>query len=137
VCQYSPIYAPEYSLDDPYLHGSIHPLAELLDLPETGRQDERAVAGRNCPEKSGAAFGERAGARDAVGRPKGAAEVKLFEHPDFGQAILQAAEHFHGEGWRPAIVEKDYFVTETLPSSRTTTESAEPTFQGAIPILTG
>jgi hypothetical protein len=56
--------------------------------------------------------------------------VKLFEHPDFGQAILQAAEHFHAEGWRPAIVEKDYFVTETLPSNRTTTESAGPTFQG-------
>ena len=40
--------------------------------------------------------------------------MKLFEHSDFGQAILQAAEHFHGEGWRPAIVEKDYFVTEVL-----------------------
>ena len=61
--------------------------------------------------------------------------MKLFEHPDFGQAILQAAEHFHGEGWRPAIVEKDYFVTETLPSSPTTTESTEPTFQGVPTVL--
>ena len=40
--------------------------------------------------------------------------MKLFEHPDFGQAILQAAEHFRGEGRRPAIIEKDYFVTEAL-----------------------
>jgi hypothetical protein len=40
--------------------------------------------------------------------------MKLFEYPDFGQAILQAAEYFRGEGWRPAIIEKDYFVTEAL-----------------------
>jgi hypothetical protein len=40
--------------------------------------------------------------------------MKLFEHPDFGQAILQAAEHFRGQGWRPAIIEKDYYVTEAL-----------------------
>ena len=40
--------------------------------------------------------------------------MKLFEHPDFDQAILQAAEHFRGQGWRPAIIEKDYYVTEAL-----------------------
>jgi len=40
--------------------------------------------------------------------------VRLFEHPDFEQAILQAAEHFHERGLRPAIVEKDYYVTEVL-----------------------
>jgi hypothetical protein len=40
--------------------------------------------------------------------------MKLHEHPDFEQAILQAAEHFRGRGLRPAIIEKDYFVTETL-----------------------
>jgi hypothetical protein len=40
--------------------------------------------------------------------------VRLFEHPDFEQAILQAAEHFREQGLRPAIVEKDYYVTETL-----------------------
>jgi predicted nucleotidyltransferase component of viral defense system len=40
--------------------------------------------------------------------------VKLFEHPDFGQAILQAAEHFRQQGLRPAIIEKDYYVTEVL-----------------------
>jgi hypothetical protein len=40
--------------------------------------------------------------------------VKLFEHPEFDQAILQAAEHFRGQSWRPAIIEKDYYVTEAL-----------------------
>src|ERR1035437_7026577 len=40
--------------------------------------------------------------------------MKLFEHPEFEQAILQAAEHFRGQGLRPAIVEKDYYVTEAL-----------------------
>lgn len=40
--------------------------------------------------------------------------MKLFEHPDFGQAILQAAEHFRDRGWRPALIEKDYYVTEAL-----------------------
>jgi hypothetical protein len=40
--------------------------------------------------------------------------MKLFEHPDFEQAILRAAEHFSRQGLRPAIIEKDYFVTESL-----------------------
>jgi hypothetical protein len=40
--------------------------------------------------------------------------MKLFEHPEFEQAILQAAEHFRGQGLRPVIVEKDYYVTEAL-----------------------
>jgi hypothetical protein len=37
--------------------------------------------------------------------------VRLFEHPDFDQVILQAAKHFQ---LRPAIIEKDYYVTEVL-----------------------
>lgn len=40
--------------------------------------------------------------------------MKLFEHAEFEQAILQAAEHFRARGLRPAIIEKDYYVTETL-----------------------
>jgi hypothetical protein len=40
--------------------------------------------------------------------------MKLFEHPDFEQAILQAVEHFRERGLRPAIIEKDYYVTEAL-----------------------
>jgi hypothetical protein len=40
--------------------------------------------------------------------------MKLFEHPDFEQAILRAAEHFRDKGLREAIIEKDYYVTEAL-----------------------
>ena len=40
--------------------------------------------------------------------------MKLFEHPDFEQAVLRAAEHFRSRGLRPAIIEKDYYVTEAL-----------------------
>ncbi len=40
--------------------------------------------------------------------------MKLFEHRDFEQAILQAAEHFQSRRLRPAIIEKDYYVTEAL-----------------------
>lgn len=40
--------------------------------------------------------------------------MRLFEHPDFEQAILETAEHFRAQGLRPAIIEKDYYVTEAL-----------------------
>lgn len=40
--------------------------------------------------------------------------MKLFEHPDFEQAILGAVRHFAAEGLRAGIIEKDYFVTEAL-----------------------
>ena len=40
--------------------------------------------------------------------------MKLYEHKDFEQAVLQAAEHFRAQGIRPALIEKDYYVTEAL-----------------------
>jgi len=40
--------------------------------------------------------------------------IKLFEHADFEQAIIQGAEHFREQGLRPALIEKDYYVTEAL-----------------------
>jgi hypothetical protein len=46
--------------------------------------------------------------------------VRLFEHPDFAQAILRAAEHYADQGFRPAIIEKDYYVTEVLRIIATT-----------------
>jgi hypothetical protein len=49
-----------------------------------------------------------------AGKPRGKAEVKLFEHADFEQSILRAAEHFRARGLRPAIIDKDYYVTEAL-----------------------
>ena len=32
------------------------------------------------------------------GRPRSVAPVRLFEYPDFEQAILQAAEYFRDQG---------------------------------------
>jgi len=43
-----------------------------------------------------------------------AAAMKLHEHPDFEQAILNAVDHFSARKLRPAIIEKDYYVTEAL-----------------------
>jgi len=40
--------------------------------------------------------------------------MMLFEHRDFVQVVLEAAEHFRERGLRPALVEKDYYVTEAL-----------------------
>ena len=40
--------------------------------------------------------------------------MKLFEHPDFDQAIIRGAEHFQKLGIREAFIEKDYYVTEAL-----------------------
>ena len=40
--------------------------------------------------------------------------MKLFQHPDFEQAIIRASEHFGARKLRPALVEKDYYVTEAL-----------------------
>ena len=40
--------------------------------------------------------------------------MKLFEHADFEQVVFAAAEHYRHRGWRPALIEKDYYVTEAL-----------------------
>ncbi len=40
--------------------------------------------------------------------------MKLFEHPDFEQAVLRAEQHFKKDGLRAAVIEKDYYVTEAL-----------------------
>lgn len=50
----------------------------------------------------------------ASGRRKSNAEMKLFEHKDFDQAVLGAEQHFRAQKLRPAIIEKDYYVTEAL-----------------------
>ncbi|MGA9720920.1 MAG: nucleotidyl transferase AbiEii/AbiGii toxin family protein [Candidatus Binatus sp.] len=46
--------------------------------------------------------------------------MKLFEHQEFQQAVLRAAEHFRDRGLREAIIEKDYYVTEALRIIATT-----------------
>src|SRR5262245_16390882 len=48
------------------------------------------------------------------GRRRSADPMRLFQHPDFEQAIIRAAEHFRPRGLREAIIEKDYYVTEAL-----------------------
>ncbi|MFN0008780.1 MAG: nucleotidyl transferase AbiEii/AbiGii toxin family protein [Planctomycetota bacterium] len=40
--------------------------------------------------------------------------MRLFEHPEFEQAILAAEKHFAGRGLRAPVIEKDYYVTEAL-----------------------
>jgi predicted nucleotidyltransferase component of viral defense system len=40
-----------------------------------------------------------------------AGEVKLFEHEDFEQVILRAADH---HGLSEQFIEKDYYITEIL-----------------------
>ena len=40
--------------------------------------------------------------------------MKLFEHRDFDQAVIEAYRHFEERGLRPALIEKDYYVTEAL-----------------------
>src|ERR1700679_972132 len=48
------------------------------------------------------------------GKRRSVGPMRLFEHPDFEQAVIRAAEHFRARGLREAIIEKDYFVTEAL-----------------------
>ena len=47
--------------------------------------------------------------------------MRLCEYPDFDQAVLHAREHLRSRGLRPAIIEKDYYVTGAL---RAITEAA-------------
>ncbi len=62
--------------------------------------------------------------------------MKLFEHPDFEQAILQAAEYFATQKLRPAIVEKDYYVTEALRVIANTS-GEKVTFKGGTSLAKG
>ena len=62
--------------------------------------------------------------------------MKLFEHPDFEQAILRAAEHFRERRLRPAIIEKDYYVTEALRIIATTSRE-KVIFKGGTSLAKG
>lgn len=48
------------------------------------------------------------------GRQRSAILIKLFEHPDFEQAVIRAADYFRQRALREALIEKDYYVTEAL-----------------------
>ena len=62
--------------------------------------------------------------------------MRLFEHADFEQAIIQAAKHFSGQGLRPALIEKDYYVTEALRIISTTI-SDKVIFKGGTSLSKG
>lgn len=40
--------------------------------------------------------------------------MKLCEHPEFKQSIIQAAQYYASKGLRESFIEKDYYVTEVL-----------------------
>ncbi len=62
--------------------------------------------------------------------------MRLFEHPDFEQAIIQAAEYFRNRGLRTAVIEKDYYVTEALRAL--STQAVERIiFKGGTSLLKG
>src|SRR5437660_7737381 len=62
--------------------------------------------------------------------------LRLFEHPDFEQAVLQAAEHFRDRKLRPAIIEKDYYVSEALRVIATTS-AGKVIFKGGTSLAKG
>ena len=63
--------------------------------------------------------------------------MRLFEHGDFEQAILQAAEYFREQGLRPAIIEKDYYVTEALRAIAATVVKDVIIFKGGTSLSKG
>jgi hypothetical protein len=50
--------------------------------------------------------------------------MKLVDHPDFEQAIVQASERYRDRRLRPALIEKDSYVTEALRVIATTSIQA-------------
>jgi hypothetical protein len=61
--------------------------------------------------------------------------MKLFQHADFEQAIIRAAEHFKPQKLRPAVIEKDYYVTEVLRIVAGATDKV--IFKGGTSLLKG
>jgi hypothetical protein len=58
--------------------------------------------------------------------------MRLFEHLDFEQAIIRAAEHFRPRGLREAIIEKDYF-SSPRPCASSNMRQAPRSFPRAVP----
>lgn len=71
-----------------------------------------------------------------LGTQRRNANLRLFEHPDFEQAVLQAAEYFRGRKLRPAIIEKDYYVSEALRVIATTS-TGKVIFKGGTSLAKG
>ena len=47
-----------------------------------------------------------------------ASKMRLFEHRDFGQAVIAAQWHFDRPGLTEQFIEKDYYVTEGCMKNR-------------------
>src|SRR5258708_6018113 len=62
--------------------------------------------------------------------------MRLAEHPDFEQAVLRAADHFHARGLRASIIEKDYYGTEALRIIASTYEN-QVIFKGGTSLSKG
>jgi hypothetical protein len=62
--------------------------------------------------------------------------MKLFEHQDFEQAILGAEKYFSHRRLRPAVIEKDYYVTEALRIMAATAPD-KITFKGGTSLPSG
>jgi len=62
--------------------------------------------------------------------------VKLFEHPDFYDAVIAAREHFAHLGLTEQFIEKDYYVTEALRIVATRWPS-QVIFKGGTSLLKG
>ena len=61
--------------------------------------------------------------------------MKLFEHPDFEQAILQPTEHFQNRRLRAAIIEKDYYVTCRIERSEQQSSSFGAANAGSVSLM--
>jgi len=53
-----------------------------------------------------------------LGKRRRNASLRLFEHPDFEQAILRAVEHFRERKLRPAITHQKWLRQTLLPRAR-------------------
>ena len=84
-------------------------------------------------------FGLLAGIADTLTKwqAKEPASVKLFEHPDFEQAILQAAEHFRRAGLRPAIIEKGLLRHRGAAQSSAAHRRRQVIFKGGTSLSKG
>ena len=62
--------------------------------------------------------------------------MKLFEHPDFEQSILRAAEHFRALGLRPAD-HREGLLRHRSPAHRCRRLATEVIFKGGTSLAKG
>jgi hypothetical protein len=65
------------------------------------------------------------------------AAVKLFEHPDFEQAVIRAAEAFPFPGLRKSIIERTTSSPKRLPASSSRLREISSIFKGGTSLSKG